>query len=159
MGKAEGRTMNAGRRISLPAKLSFALYVLHSAFSLAAPSQEDVFKSIQTNLSEPSDPSKLMGVVLGGAGLILLLVILSQRRKREVAPKRFNHPGKLMKEIARAVNMKPAEVRQLKTLAEDQQVSSPITLLLCPSILARAVKTNARADKRLVSSVVRKIAA
>jgi hypothetical protein len=138
--------------------LASGFWILASP-SNAAPSQEDVFKSIQTNLSEPSDPSKLLGVILGGAGLILLLVILSQRRKREVAPKRLNHPGKLMKEIARAVNLKPVDVRQLKALAEDQKVSSPITLLLCPSILARAVKTNARADKRLVSAVVRKIAA
>jgi hypothetical protein len=123
-----------------------------------APSQEDVFRSIQQNLSEPSDPSKLLSLVFATVALLLLLVVLSYRRKREVAPRALNHPGKLLKEVSRAVNLRPAELRQLRSLAEDQQVSSPITLMLCPSVLARAVRQRPqKVDARLVSSVMRKL--
>lgn len=129
------------------------------SLALAAPSQEDVFRSIQDNLSEPSDPSKVLAVILAAVAMLLLLVLLSQRRQRQVAPKPLNHPGKLLREVSRAVNLRPAEVRQLKILADEQNVSSPITLLLCPSVLARATKSrSSKVDRRLVSSAMRKIA-
>lgn len=134
------------------------MLVVGAGVARAAPSQEDVFRSIQQNLSEPSDPSKVLSLVLAAVALLLMLVVLSYRRKREVAPRTLNHPGKLLKEVSRAVNLRPAELRQLKSLAEDQQLSSPLTLLLCPSVLARAVRQKPqRVDARLVSSVMRKL--
>ena len=60
------------------------------------------------------------------------------RRRR--TPKALNHHGKLLKELAAAVSLKPAEVKQLKLLADEQKLSNPLTLILCPSILAKAVK-------------------
>jgi len=56
------------------------------------------------------------------------------------------------------INLRPSEVRQLKVLAEEQQVSSPLTLLLCPSVLAKAVKhQSGKVDTRVIAQVARKM--
>lgn len=63
-----------------------------------------------------------------------------------------------MKEIVRQIDLRPAEVRQLKILAEAQNVSSPITLLLCPSVLAKAVKEcSGKVDRKVMMSVAKKL--
>ena len=51
-----------------------------------APTQEEVFRSIQDNVGGTTvDTSKFMPFVLAAVGLILLLIVASQRRKRVVA--------------------------------------------------------------------------
>ena len=73
-------------------------------------------------------------------------MLLHQRFKRQASPKAIHHPAKLTKELAQAVALKPAEIKQLKTLADQIQaqhgitIQSPLTLLLCPSLLAKAMK-------------------
>jgi len=85
-------------------------------------------------------------------------VLFSHRRKRDLSPRSLNHQGKLLKEVMKRINLKPSEVRQLKTLAEEQSVSSPLTLLLCPSVLAKAVKhQSGKVDARVIAQVARKM--
>ncbi|MGH7214303.1 MAG: hypothetical protein ACREIT_06025 [Tepidisphaeraceae bacterium] len=116
-----------------------AFSITSSAFpAFAGPTQEDVFKSISESVGKPADSNRMLAVLLGGVAVIALLAIVAQRRKRAVRPKALNHPGKLMKEIGKSINLKPAQVKQLKTLAEQKQLASPVTLLLCPSLLGKS---------------------
>src|SRR5207248_4240018 len=122
----------------------FAAVVLVSCFcapaALAKPTQEDVFKSIQDNVGESTDPKKLFGFLFGLVAVIIILSLVSSRRKRVVQPKVLNHQGKLLKEVLPSIDLKTAEVKQLKALADDQKLISPLTLLLYPSLLAKSVK-------------------
>lgn len=143
-------------------RLSSILYLLSSLLicssALAAATQEEVFKSIQDNVGSSTDPKKFFAFLAGVAGLIILLAVLSNRKKREITPNVLNHQGKLLKEIMRKVDLRPAELRQLKLLAESQKVTSPLTLLLCPSVLAKAVKERGgKVDRKLVLSLARKL--
>jgi hypothetical protein len=102
---------------------------------LAAPTQEDVFRSIHRNVTTGPDSGKLIAVLFGGAAVAILLVLVSMRAKREATPKALNHQGKLLKEIQKSLPLRTAEIKRLKTLAEQKQCSSPLLLLLCPSLL------------------------
>ncbi len=100
--------------------------IQHSLFSiqhffLAAPTQEDVFRSIQTSVDEPSSGGRLLPFLMAGAAVIILLAVFTQRRKREFAPKALNHQGKLLKEVLKSVPLRSAEVKQLKLLAESNR--------------------------------------
>jgi hypothetical protein len=125
---------------------------------LAAPTQEEVFKSISDNVGSSTDPKRFAAFVLAVVALVILLAVVSKRKQRQVTPKILNHQGKLLKEIAKHIDLRPAEIRQLKALAEEQNLSSPLTLLLCPSILAKAVKERSgKVDKRAILSVAKKL--
>jgi hypothetical protein len=131
---------------------------LWCSLAFAAPTQEEVFKSIQDNMGASTDPKVFFGFLAAIAGAIMLLAVLSKRKQRQVTPKTLNHHGKLMKEILKRVDLRPAEIRQLRMLAEAQNVSSPLTLLLCPSVLAKAVKERAgKVDRKVMMSVARKL--
>jgi hypothetical protein len=146
------------RRLLVPVLLqTTACCLLTAPPAFAQPTQEQVLKSIGENIdNQTGGPTRVLALLVAAAGLALLLVVLSQRRKREVAPRSLNHPGKLLREVARSVNLKPAEIRQLKLLADRQQISNPLTLLLCPSLLARAVQNEAKVDRKLVAGILRK---
>ena len=58
-------------------------------------------------------------------------------------PKALNHSGKLVKEISKTMNLKPAEIKQLKVLADGQDVGKPLVLLLCPSLLSQGGQAGA----------------
>ena len=132
--------------------------ILTARAASANPTQEEVFKSIQDNVGQSTDPRKFFAFLAGTVALILLLTVLSKRKQRQVSPKTLNHQGRLLKEIVRQIDLRPAEVRQLKILAEAQNVSSPITLLLCPSVLAKAVKERSgKVDRKVMMSVAKKL--
>ncbi len=116
--------------------------------ALAAPTQEDVFRSISDNVSQrPGEGGKGLAVVLCGAGgLVLLVLVLGSRARRQAVPQALNNPRKLIREVMKAVPLRRGEVRHLKLLADaagtegGEPVESPLTLLLCPSVLARALQ-------------------
>jgi hypothetical protein len=163
--KAEGRGQRAEERIAARSRrLLFVLFfssplgILSSARVLATPTQEEVLKSIGDNVGESVDPAKLLATVFGIAAVIILIALVSQRRKRIITPKTLNHPGKLLKEVARSVNLKPAEIRQLKLLADAAELSSPLLLLICPSVLGKALKRGGvKLDRQALNSIARKI--
>ena len=127
---------------------------------MAGPSQEEVFRSINQNVGQTTDPRKFFAALVALAGVMMLLAVLTQRRKRQAVPRAMNHHGKLLKEMARALHLRSSELRQLKMLAEEQSLSSPLTLLLCPSVLAQAVKQKrkGRLDRRAMMQIMRRIA-
>ena len=103
--------------------------------AFGAPSQDDVLRSIGEHIDQQKgDPSKLLAVLAAAGGFAVLLVVLAYRRKRELTSAALHHHGKLLREICRAISLKPAELRQLKQFADEQGLTSPLTLLLCPSL-------------------------
>ena len=126
-----------GRWLAIAAFLCSSFVIHHS--SIAANKQADVLRSINENVGRQVDPSKLLAVLVSALGLIVVVAVVNHRRKRVIVPKPLNHPGKLVKQIAKAVDLKPAELRQLRLLAEARDLPSPLVLLLCPSLLKKGV--------------------
>src|SRR5687768_2550364 len=109
---------------------------------LAQVKLEDVFKSTQQSMQggEGSGAGQFLLLLLCAIGLIVVLVVFQQRRKRDSTPAALNHPGKLLREMSRSLTLKGSEMKQLRQLAEEQSCDSPLTMLLCPSILAKTLK-------------------
>jgi hypothetical protein len=146
--------------------LAFGCWLLAASPALSAPTQEDVFKSIQDNVGNSGDGTRLFPFLLAGAALVILVAVVNQRRKGAAAtrPKGMNHPGRLAKEVMKTVPLRPAELRQLKLLAEDagdDPPASPLALLLCPSLLAKSIQARqarrGKFDRKVVSQVARKV--
>ena len=155
--KREARRRRIRARLALLVLTSSVLF--HPSSLLARPTQDDVLRGISAGMDgETGDPSKLLALLAAAGGLAVLLVVLGYRRQREVSPKGLNHHGKLIKEICKAVPLKKSELRQLKLLAERQEIASPLTLLLCPSLLARAAQEHpGRVDHASVAAIARKL--
>jgi hypothetical protein len=136
--------------------LALAICLATANFAKAdAPTQDEVFKSINQNVGSTVDMRKVLPYLLGGLAIVIAAAVYSQRRQKSVMPKVLNHPGKLVREVARALHLKSAEIKQLRMLAEEQEVQSPLTLLLCPSVLAKAIRTrNPRLDKKVIQQMV-----
>ncbi|HEY7115341.1 MAG TPA: hypothetical protein VH475_02080 [Tepidisphaeraceae bacterium] len=125
---------------------------------MAAPlRQEDVFKSISENVGAPGDPTVFYAIAMIGAGVVLVLVLVNWFLKRRATPRTVNHQGKLVKEMLRKVPLKGGEVKQLRLMAQEQGCESPLTLVLCPSLLAKGINTRGKADKRVVMGVAKKM--
>jgi hypothetical protein len=168
-------TKNASARWLVPFVLGFGLSLVASP-AFANPSASEVFKSIQKNVGGQADDEsgggsgKGLAIVLAcGAGLIMVMLAGSKIRARRAMPQVMHHPGKLMREVLKAVPLKPKEVKQLKLLAEasrrlheaggkDEGVENPLTLILCPSVLARTLKDRpANVDRAVIAGLLRKM--
>lgn len=155
----------------LAAVITFYVALVSTPAS-AAPTQEDVFRSISQNVNESSGGGKLLAVVAAGVAVVLLLaVLLQQRQQRATSPKSVQHPGRLLKEVMKVVPLKPVELKQLKLLVErkrdddednpgEVRVESPLTLILCPSVLVRAMRNPpAKVDRKVIAQIARKLGA
>jgi hypothetical protein len=135
-----------------------AFILLPSSLALAIGSQDDVLRGISEGVGQEVDGTKVLAVLALMAGVILVIALINQSRQRVVRPRTLNHPGKLLKEVSKTVNLKPAELRQLKTLAEAQELSSPLLLLLCPSVLSKALKTRPdRVDAKVLGNLTKRM--
>jgi hypothetical protein len=119
--------------------------------------QEDVFKSISENVSGSGDPTPFYAMALVGVGIILVLIVVNQFMKRQARPRAVNHQGKLVKEMLRRLPLRGGEVKQLRLMAAEQGCESPLTLVLCPSLMAKGIQEKGKADKRVVLGVARKM--
>lgn len=137
----------------------FLLAIASSASTLfAQPTQEEVFQSINSNVRSTVDLSKAVPYLVAAAAVVALLVWIAHRRQQQATPKKLNHAGKLVREIAKKAGLRSPETKALKILAEEQQVSSPLVLLLCPSLLGKAIRTqNPRVDREIMLEVVRRL--
>lgn len=126
--------------------------------ALANPTQEDVFRSVNQNLDNPVDMSKAVPYLLVALGLLILVVLYHFYRQRQPSPRSLNHPGKLTREISRRLALRPRELKQLKILAQEQQLEHPLTLILCPSALGKAIrKPSPRVDRSVVKQIVQRL--
>lgn len=164
MGKSavSGQQSAVGRRDLLAVAV---LCAVTGAVARAAPTQEEVFRSIGQNVDQPVDSGKVLAVLAGAAGVIILLALVGHRR-REGGPKpASDNPGKLLKEVLRTVPVKPVELKQLRLLVQERRtaggpdaVDSPLTLLLCPSLLARTANEHPqKVNKKVLAGLVRKL--
>ena len=123
--------------------LIFTFAICHLPFAAsAAPTQEEVFKSISNNLGPSVDGTKVFAVFLAVGGAAILLAVLSKRQKRAALPQQLNHQGKLMRELIKTAGLTRSEAKTLALLVEQLEASgqplrNPLTLLLCPSLTRR----------------------
>jgi hypothetical protein len=123
----------------------------------AAPTQEDVFKSISDNMSEKSDSGQFLAVLASIAAVAILIAVFSKRRERVVVPRALNHQGKLLKEVVRATSLRPAEIRLLKSLGESQSLDNSLVMLLCPSVLEKALREkHGKLERKVAIQLARK---
>lgn len=117
-----------------------------TASTWAKPTSEEVFRSFKENMSTEPPSGSVLPFVCAGAALIILLAVIAGRQRDRAAPKAVNHSGKLLKEVARTAGIKPSEIKKLKSLAQQagerqgSPLQSPLTLLLCPSVLAATIR-------------------
>jgi hypothetical protein len=142
----------------IPIALFFLAIGVSAPVLLAQPTQEEVFQSINSNVRSTVDITKAIPWLVAALAIIGLLVWISHYRQQQATPKKLNHAGKLIREVARKVGLRSPETKALKILAEEQQVSSPLVLLLCPSLLGKAIRTqNPRVDREIMLEVVRRL--
>jgi hypothetical protein len=112
-----------------------------------AASQQDVFKSIENNVDSPIDARLFLALLLCAASAVLFLAYISRRRKMRLVAAAENHPGHLLKEISKKIDLEPADLKRLKAMqlrARNElgmEVQSPLTLMLCPSVLGKVMKS------------------
>jgi hypothetical protein len=139
-------------------RVVFVLSTIVANLASAQPKLEDVFKSTQENFGKPSEPGMFIAWLCVAAGVIVVLVLLHRRYQREATPKVVNHQGKLNRVLQKQMALKSAEVRQLRVLAEAQSVENPMTLLICPSLLAKAAREKPdKFDRKLVASMIKRM--
>lgn len=133
-----------------------------AALLLCAPvargaTEDEVIKSISQSVGGKSDPTPFFWGIGAIVAVALLLSIFNRRGQREAVPKALHNPGKLLKQLVTDINLGPTEMRQLKTLAEAENVQNPLTLLLCPSLLSKAIKENPqRVDPKTVVELAKR---
>jgi hypothetical protein len=138
---------------------------LPGLLSLAALTQEDVFKSINENVSNSGEGSGRMfiSLLLAAIAVVMLLTVLNLRRRRVGVPTAINHPGKLLKELGKKISLRPIELKQLKILAEGERragipIESPLVFILSPSAFASAMRAGrVKIDRKIMAGLARKM--
>jgi len=120
---------------------------------------EDVFKSTKENMTQEAAPERLIALALGAVAVVALLVFLQYRRKAESMAAPMNNQHRLIKEMTRTLALKEGEMRQLKELADEQSCSSPLVLLMCPSLMAKALANKSADQKKAIAPMIRKLTA
>ena len=146
--------------LSLFLLMAFLTPALH-----AAPSQNDVFKSIQESMDKPQDfDYRPVLLLVGGGGVAVLLLLVVNRRQKGTRPSQtLNSPAKLMKEVLREISLNSGEVKQLKLMAAAVEnptphETNPLVLLLCPSVMAKGLhRAGGKVDRKAVATIVRKL--
>ncbi|MGD1275850.1 MAG: hypothetical protein ABR964_01340 [Tepidisphaeraceae bacterium] len=129
-----------------------------TATPAVALTQEEVLQSINQHVGSTVDLSKYVPYLVLALAALLLVVWYTRRTQPRLVTKPLHHRGKLLREIARKLHLDAAQIKMLKILAQEQRVSSPLTLLLCPSLLGKAIHTrNPRVDRVVLSEVVHRL--
>lgn len=124
---------------------------------LAQSKLEDVLRSTRDSIDQSQGSGRTLALIFSIVGVAIVLLILQQRRKQTAVPTAVNHQGRLLKEVLHDLPLKPAEVKQLKQMAEQQSCSSPLVMLLCPSLLAKAMQNRTPEEKLALVNLYRNI--
>ena len=130
--------------------------------NILAATQEEFFRSMQQSVDGSggtTEAGRILMLIVAGGALAGLVMMLGKQRTRKVAQLRaLNNPRKLMKEITRASRVSAGEMRQLKVLADQESCASPITLLLCPSLLVKGIQQQgSKADRQVLLQLAKKM--
>jgi len=129
-----------------------------AATALALPTQEEVFQSTKQNMDSTADISRAVPYLLAGISLAIMWGLYNHHRKRRTTPGRVNSPGRLSREVCRRISLRPVEMKQLKLLADEQELEYPLTLILCPSLLGKAIRSpGAQVDRAVVKEIVQRL--
>jgi hypothetical protein len=131
--------------------------MLTATLILAQSKLEDVLKSTGDSLDQSQGSGRTLALIFAILGVAVLLVILQQRRKQAAVPTAVNHQGRLLKEVLHDLPLKPAAIKQLKQMAEQQSCSSPLVMLLCPSLLAKAMQNRTPEEKQALVNLYKNI--
>jgi hypothetical protein len=118
--------------------------LLFAPACLAGPSQDEVFKSIQSSVNSHNDNGAFLAVLAVIAGVVLIVAVVQSRSRRPPGTSAaLNNAAKLTRELMKSTGLKPGQLRQLRSLADDLDdrgtpIANPLTLLLCPSLLRQA---------------------
>ncbi len=131
----------------------------------ADPSQEDVFRSIQSSVGHEDSISgrgmAITAAVVGGVVAVAVVMTVRQNRREMAgggwgsassgpaykagrgAATPASHSGKLVRELMKEAGLTRAQVRQLEAVNarladDDRAVQHLATLLLCPSLITAA---------------------
>ena len=107
---------------------------------LAKAKIEDVFRSTGEQLNAAPGSRTMTALLLLALGIVLVLVLINNRLKRLTTPRVLNHHGRLIREVRRKVALRSADLKRLKAIAAERDLCSPLVLMLCPSLLARAME-------------------
>jgi len=118
---------------------------------------EDVFKSTKESMNQEAGPERLIALGLGALAVVVLLIFLQYRRKAESMTKPVNNQNRLIREMTRTLSLKDAEMRQLQQMANEQNCSSPLVLLMCPSLMARALGNKSAEQKKAFAPMIKKL--
>ena len=128
-----------------------------SPLAAAAVKLEDVFKSTKESMSQEAGPERLIALGLGAVAVVILLVFLQYRRKADMTSKPVNNQNRLIREILKTIPLKDSEMKQLKQLADEQSCSSPLVLLMCPSLIARALQSKSADQRKALAPTIKKL--
>jgi hypothetical protein len=144
--------------------LCFLAAVLLLAHNAQATAQEDFLKSMSEGVSSGGEQHSILPIILAVAAVIMLLAWLGTRERKSAKPRTVNHSRKLLKQIGRDVGLAGVEIRQLKVLADvhertgGEPLHSPLTLLLCPSLLQKTLEAgDSRVDSAVVARMARRV--
>ena len=129
---------------------------------ILAATQEEFFRSMQQSVDGgggSTEAGRVLMLIVAGAALVGLVMVLGKQRTRKVQQLRaLNNPRKLLKEITKASRVSAGEMRQLKLLAEQESCESPITLILCPSLLVKGIQQQgSKADRQVILQLAKKM--
>jgi hypothetical protein len=128
------------KKTATAAKASVILFLLlvvgRSPCAWSTPTQEEVLRSINENVSEGPDYGRMIPWILAAAGVVVAVTFFRQRQKQQANPKPLNHPKKLVREIIRTTDIESTEMKQLWNRAKELDCDNPLTLILCPSLLS-----------------------
>jgi hypothetical protein len=136
-GKTEDKRQKAARlpRWGLLLAAFCLLVCLAPCPVQAAPTLKDISRSFDHNVSQKPDTGKMLIILLGAGGIIALLVVAAHWGQRQETPKTLNNPNRLIREIRRKIHLSNPQIKRLKVLADRRGCHSPLTVLLCPSLL------------------------
>ena len=152
------RFASHSRRVSTTAAAIACLVCGTAVTALAMPTQEEVFQSTKQNMDSTVDLSKVVPYLLVGTSLAIMWGLYNYHRKRRTTPGKLNSPGRLSREVCRRISLRPVEMKQLKLLADEQELEYPLTLILCPSLLGKAIRSpGAQVDRAVVKEIVQRL--
>jgi hypothetical protein len=149
--------MKKTKNIAATTAACIALFGL-AAIAAATPTQEEVFQSINDNVRSTADFTKAVPYMLVGAGIFILCLLFNYHLKHRKVPRKAYNPARLSRELCRRISLRSVELKQLKILAEEQELEYPLTLILCPSLLGKAIRSqNVRVDRAVVKQLVQRL--
>ena len=138
--------------------------ILLLARTAHATPQDDFLKSMSEGVSNGGESHSILPIVLIVAAVVLLLAFLGTRERKAAKPRPVNHSRKLLKQMGKEMGLGGVEIRQLKVLADvhertgGEPLHSPLTLLLCPSLLQKTLEAgDSRVDKAVVARMAKRV--